>query len=162
MVMKNRVMRGSVTVIGPPRRICSWKIGTTLPFRSQHVAEADDGETRRGDLGEGVDVALGQLLRGPHDAGRMHGLVGRDEDEIPHAELVGQVGQALGAVDVVLHRLADVALHQRHVLVGGRMEDHLRPVLLEELPHPRAVGDAGDAGVQSAVAVRWPAAGGRS
>ena len=29
--MKNRVMRGSVTVIGPPRRICSWKIGTTLP-----------------------------------------------------------------------------------------------------------------------------------
>ncbi len=29
--MKKRVMRGSVTVIGPPRRIWSWKIGTTLP-----------------------------------------------------------------------------------------------------------------------------------
>ena len=123
MVMKNRVMRGSVTVIGPPRRICSWKIGTTLPSDPRTLPKRTDGESRRGDLGEGVDVALRQLLRGPHDAGRMHGLVGRDEDEIPHAELVGQVGQALGAVDVVLHRLADVALHQRHVLVGGGVED---------------------------------------
>ncbi len=32
MVMKKRVARGSVTVTGPPRAICSWNRGSTLPF----------------------------------------------------------------------------------------------------------------------------------
>ena len=35
MVMKKRSMSGWVTVIGPPRRICSWKMGTTLPFEAR-------------------------------------------------------------------------------------------------------------------------------
>ena len=53
---------------------------------------------------------------------------------------------------VVLDRLADVALHQRHVLVGRGVEDDLGAELLEELPHPRLVGDVGDAGVTKVVA----------
>ena len=72
-------------------------------------------------------------------------LVGGDEDEIPHAELVGQIGHELGAADVVADRLADVHFHQGHVLVGGGVEDDLRPKLGEELPHAGHVGDVGNA-----------------
>ena len=117
-------------------------------FRSEDVAEADGSESRRGDLGEGVDVSLGQVLGGAHDARGVDRLVGGDEDEIADAEFRGQVGQALRAADVVLDRLADIGLHQRDVLVGGGVEDDLRLVFLEELPHSRLVGDAGDAGVE--------------
>ena len=37
-----------------------------------------------------------------------------------------------------------VRLHQRHVLVRRRVEDHLRPVALEDLAHLDAVADVGE------------------
>ena len=104
---------------------------------TQHVAEAHDGEARRRVLRHGVDAALGDLLRHAHDARRMDRLVGGDEDEVLHAELVGQFGHGAGAADVVADRLADVHFHQRHVLVGGRVEHDFGTVLREDLPHPR-------------------------
>ena len=78
----------------------------------------------------------------------MDGLVGGDEDEVPHAELVGQFGHALRAADVVADRLADVGFHQRHVLVGGGVEDDFRTDSCVKSCRIRgSIGDVGDAGV---------------
>ena len=55
-----------------------------------------------------------------------------------------RLGHVPGAHHVVQHRLARVVLHERHMLVGGGVEDDLRPVPLEELLHHVAVADVGD------------------
>ena len=131
MVMKKRVMRGSVTVIGPPRRIWSWKIGTTLPSDPSTLPN----RTTVKQVDETCDMAWTKrsaiCFGHAHDARGMDGLVGGDEDEVPHAELVGHFGHDLGAADVVADRLADVQFHQGHVLVRGGVENDLRMVLRE-------------------------------
>ena len=124
----------------------------------QHVAEPHHGEAGRRDLRHGVDEALGNLLRHAHDARGMDRLVGGDEDEVPHAELVGHFGHDLGAADVVADRFADVHFHQGHVLVRGGVENDLRMKLREELPHAGLVGDVGNARLQHGARGRSPAA----
>ena len=49
-----------------------------------------------------------------------------------------------GAEDVVLDRLARIRLHQRHVLVGGGVEDDLRRVGREKRAHAALVADVRD------------------
>ena len=53
-------------------------------------------------------------------------------------------GDRPGAADVVLDGLAGVRFHQRHVLVGGGMEDEMRPVLGEDGIDAIGVGDVAD------------------
>ena len=48
------------------------------------------------------------------------------------------------AEDVVPHRLADVVLHHRHVLVRGGVKDEVRAVRANTSVHPRLVGHVGD------------------
>ena len=48
-----------------------------------------------------------------------------------------------GAEDVRVERLLRMVLEDRHVLVGGGVEHHLRPVLAEHLEHPLAIADVG-------------------
>ena len=79
--------------------------------RAEHVAEADDGEVRGRLLRERVNVVLGDLLGGPHDARRVNGLVGGDQHETQHAVAIGEIGHALRAEDVVADRFADVGFH---------------------------------------------------
>src|SRR5262249_37693856 len=50
--------------------------------------------------------------------------------------------------DVVLDRFGRVGFHQRNVLVSGRVEDHVRAVSGQDLPHARFVGHVADAGHQ--------------
>ena len=57
---------------------------------------------------------------------------------------VGGVGDGLRAEDVVLDGLAGIELHQRHVLVGGGVDDDLGLVLLEDRLDARPVGDVAD------------------
>ena len=84
----------------------------------------------------------------------MHGLVGGDEDEIPHAELIGQIDQALRAQHVVLDRFADVDFHHRHVLVRRGVEDHFGLEFLEDLPHAGEIGHVADAAMEDAGGMR--------
>ena len=78
---------------GPPFLICSRKRGTTLPLLAEHVAEADDGERRAAAGGTGANDQLRDPLRRTHHAGRVHRLVGGDQDESVDAALLGRLGE---------------------------------------------------------------------
>ena len=58
--------------------------------------------------------------------------------------------QKSGARDIVLHGLARVVLHERHVLVGGGVKDDLRTVLDHHSVEPGDVGHIADNGVNEA------------
>ena len=45
MLMKKRVMPGSVTVTGPPRSICREKVGTTLPWLPSTLPKRTEEKT---------------------------------------------------------------------------------------------------------------------
>ena len=60
------------------------------------------------------------------------------------------------AVDDVPHRFLGMLLHQRNVLVGGGVEDHVRPVLHQDAAHARLVEHVGDADVDLLVAGQRP------
>ena len=85
-------------------------------------------------------------LRLPEDVLRVHRLVRRDEDEALAAELGGDLGDHAGAEDVVPDRLDRVRLHERHVFVGGRVEDDPGPEAVERAPHLGAVLHVGEDG----------------
>ncbi len=92
--------------------------------RSEHVAEAHGDERRLGlDLAERLDDPLGERLAGAHRGLRVDGLVGRDEHEAVDAVARGEARDGARRERVVAQRLHGVLLHQRHVLVGGRVED---------------------------------------
>lgn len=122
--------------------------------RSQHVAEARGDELRLALHLAGLDgqterlhIDLGQTLRAAHDVGRVDGLVRRDHDHLLDVVFNTLVGHVARAGDVGQHGFAGVLLHQRHVLVGCRMEDHLRTVGAEGVVQTRDhthVADYGD------------------
>ena len=83
-----------------------------------------------------LDDPLGHRLRGAHHGLRVDRLVGRDQDEA--LDLRGGRGlrRDPGRDRVVADRLERVGLHQRHVLVGGGVEDDARLEALHHLEHP--------------------------
>src|SRR5437763_15797017 len=76
---------------------------------------------------------LRQALRSPHDARRANCLVRRNEYEMFGAKARRKVHHVLGTKNIVEHCLAHVALHQWHVFVRRRVEDRVRPEILEDL-----------------------------
>ena len=129
-------MSGWVTVTGPPFSICERKIGTTDPGGAEHVAEAHRDEPRRRvALARGGDDPLGHRLGGAHDGLRVHGLVGRDQDEAARARGGGRLGRDLGRDRVVANGLERVHLHQADVLVGGGVKDDVRVEAAHDLEH---------------------------
>ena len=155
IVMKYRLIRGSVTVTGPPAAIWRRKIGTTEPEEPSTLPKRTVAYLVAGIAGgRGLDRPLGQRLGGAHHGGRLDRLVGRDEHERAHAGLAGDPGDQPRGERVVAHRLDRVQLHHRHVLVGGGVEDDRRAVLGEHLPHPLlllAVGEHRDGRAHVAV-----------
>jgi hypothetical protein len=115
------------------------------PVAAQHVAEAHGAEVgaRVGQRGPPEDDLLGHALGGAHHAGRMHRLVGADQHELLGPEARRHLGHAQRAQDVVPRRLDHVLLHQRHVLVGGRVEDEVGAAAGEDALHPPLVGHVG-------------------
>ena len=112
---------------------------------AEHVAEAHGGEDGgAAGLGQGLDLQLAQPLGGPHDVGGVDRLVGGDQDAVAAAELLRQTADDPGAQHVVLHGLTGVVLHERHVLVGRRVEDDLGPVPLEAVADDALVGHRAD------------------
>ena len=83
-----------------------------------------------------LDDPLGHRLRGAHHGLRVDRLVGGDQDEALDAGGGGGLGRDPRRDHVVANRLQRVGLHQRHVLVGGGVEDDARLEALHRLQHP--------------------------
>src|SRR5260370_20365210 len=52
-----------------------------------------------------------------------------------------QFSQERGSKDVVPNCLGRLVLHHRYVLVGSRVENHLRPEAIKYVPHTSGTGD---------------------
>ena len=107
--------------------------------RAEHVAEAHRDERRLAlDLPERLDDPLGERLARAHRGLRVDGLVGRDEHEAVGAVARREPRDRARRERVVAQRLHRVLLHQRHVLVGGRVEHDGGPLQLEDRLHAGA------------------------
>ena len=90
---------------------------------AEHVAEAHREEAPAASGGGIAHDHLRDPLGGPHDARRLHGLVGRDQHEALDAVRQRRTRRRSRAEHVVGDRFGRVRLHQRHVLVRGGVED---------------------------------------
>ena len=146
MVMKKRVMRSSVTVIGPPAAICSLEERHHAAARAEHVAEAHGHEPRVGGLARhGLDDALGERLGQAHHRLGLDRLVGRDEHEASDAEAHRRSRPATWSRSCCCRRPRPGLLHHRHVLVGRRVKDDVGALRLEQGAQLDPVADV-DAG----------------
>ena len=123
----------------------------TLPLLPSTLPNRTVDEARRALLvAHRLHDQLGDALGRAHHARWVHGLVGRDQDEALDAVAVGGLRDR-SRVPMTLFLTASHGLcfHQRHVLVGRRVEDDVGPVLCEHLVHARSVGDVADDGRDS-------------
>ena len=93
---------------------------------------------------KGLDEHLADALGAAHDAGGVDGLVRGELDEPLYAVLAGTGEQILRAQHVVLDGLRRADLHQRHMLVRRRVEDHRGMIRLEYLVQTFFVADGAD------------------
>src|SRR5690606_17323197 len=106
----------------------------------QHIAESNHAEaSRRTALMQRLQDDLREALGRAHHIGRIDGFVRRNENESFDAALQRRLGRVHRAEDVVVDSFDDVLLHDRHVLVGGRVVDRLNPVDLQDLFHSALV-----------------------
>lgn len=120
--------------------------GDNAPPAAEDIAEAhgDEGMPLSGAGCGRTDDHLGDALGGPHDGGGVDRFVCGDVDEDLHGMFERQLREVRGAEDVVQHGFFRVLLHQRHVLVGGGVEDDLRAEAFEDAGQPLAVAHVGD------------------
>ena len=123
---------------------------------AQHVAEAHRAEAGARPRRVVLEEELGHPLGGSHDARGVHRLVRRDEHEALDPQAVGGPDQVQAAGHVVLDGLLGGVLHERHVLVGGGVDDVVRTVLAEELLDAQGVADVHHLGVDGEVGVLPP------
>ena len=109
----------------------------------QHVAEAGGAEAGH-PAAAALDQHLAHALGGAHDVGGVDRLVRADQDEALDAVLLAQLHQVESAEHVVADGFAHVALHERHVLVGRRVQHDIRRVVPEDLLDPGPVADIRD------------------
>lgn len=114
---------------------------------TEHVAEPDGGELRFACLRKVLNDHFSKALRGAHDIRRVDGFVGGDKDEMADAECVGGFSDVFRAEDVVLHRFERVRFHERDVLVGSGVVDHVWCLFRDDVEDPVAVLDICDNGM---------------
>ncbi len=85
---------------------------------------------------------LSNPLRRTHDAVRSHRFIRRYQNHPPHAVFVCQPRQPTRTQRVRLHRRKGIPFHQRHMLQRGRMQNDLRPMLLEHRRQQRVIAHA--------------------
>ncbi len=138
-------MSGCVTVTGPPASICLRKIGTTLPLLPRTLPKRT--ATNR----VGLSAVLrdwtynsAQRLDAPMTLVGLTALSVLTMTNAAHPLARAASATDPGAEDVVLDRLAGIAFHHRHVLVGGAVENDLRLMQFENPRDPPRVADVGD------------------
>ena len=113
---------------------------------AEDVPESNGGELGFAVDGERLHEELCDAFGGAHDAGRVDGLVGGDEDAgVDFGALCGS-DDVEGTDDVVFHGLGGVCLHEGDVFMGGGVEDDLRACGLHDVEEPLGVVDIGDDG----------------
>src|SRR5262249_12025890 len=108
------------------------ELGDNAPGASQDVAEADGDVFRPALRVQVLDVELGHALACSHDARWAHGLVRGNENEFFDAVFFGQQRRLHGPANVVFYPLEGILFHDRNVLVGRRVKDDGRLLLLED------------------------------
>ena len=93
---------------------------------------------------ERLDVDLRKTLGAAHDVGRVHGLVRGDHDHLLHIVLDALISDIAGTGDIDKNCLTRVFLHERDMLVGRSMEDHLRSPFAEHIIKTRGKTDITD------------------
>jgi Asp-tRNA(Asn)/Glu-tRNA(Gln) amidotransferase A subunit family amidase len=134
--------------------------GTTAGnLRGEERADAARGsddidEAQRSAAGAagGQHDQLGNALGRAHDAGRRSGLVGGDEEHVARGMTLRRFGEDPCAEGVGGDSRDGIALHERHMLMRGSVDDDLRAVLREERIEKSGVADAAeDSGAPRAV-----------
>src|SRR5271157_3394389 len=113
---------------------------------SQDVAEPDRDQAGGASLSQGLHIHLGYTLACAHDARRTNGLVGGYHDERSDTGTDRLIDQRPGAEDIILDCLARIGFHQRHMLVGGCVENHVGPVFSESGAKAGRIRDRSDQG----------------
>ena len=114
------------------------------PGAAENVAETHQHELRRPVL-EALADDFGEALGRPHDAGRVHRLVGRHQHELLDLGRHCGARQHPGPIGIVAHRLPGVGLfHQRDMLVGGGVKNRLGLLAREHAVDERDVLDVAD------------------
>ena len=122
--------------------------------RPQHIAKAHGGVA--GILAYGVHILyddLRQSFGGAHHIGGVYRLVGGENDHLGHFEFVCRNGHVVGAEHIVFNRLAGRGFHQRHMLVGGSVEHHIRVKFRKHFVQPLGVPHGTDAHIYIYLAV---------
>ena len=139
-------MRGSVSVSGPPDADLLFEDRDDRAAAAEDVAESHGCEhlVLPGGGADHPDHPLGEELRHPEHRRRVNRLVGRHVHEPSDAVRECGLRDVAGSRHVVEDRLVRIGLHQRHVLVGGRVEDDGRLELLHRVHDLRAITDVPD------------------
>ena len=82
-----------------------------------------------------LHVDLGKALGAAHHIRWVNSLVSRNHYHLLRTVFNGHVRNLAGAGDIHQNRLTGVFLHQRNMLVGGGVEDHLGMVIFEYHTH---------------------------
>ena len=129
--------------------------------RIEHVAEPDGGKHRVAHealpllvrhgvgLAEGLDDHFGEALGCPHDVGRAHGLVGRNQHETSDPVADSRARDIERADRVGLETLDRIGLDNGHMLVGRGMENHVGPDLADDRVDPRGKADGREKSAQA-------------
>ena len=111
---------------------------------AEDITKTDGDVIRRINIVKFLNDDFSDPFRRTHDRGRIDSLVGRDHHKIDHAIFTGKSCQLPSRKYIIFDRFGGVKLHQRHVFVGGSVENNLWPVLFKYLSHSRFVTDIGD------------------
>ena len=115
--------------------------GYNASVAAQHIAETHCNIFSVVLAVHGLHHHLTHTFGGTHHIGRVHSLIGGNQDEKSGIEISGGLCHIVGAEDIVLDGLGRAVLHQRHMLVSRGMTDHIRPVGVEHITHPALIPD---------------------
>jgi hypothetical protein len=119
---------------------------------AQDIAEACGDVARAGfvrgaEMGvQGLDVHFSGALGGTHDVGGVDGLVRGDHDEALDVVFTGNFRHVHATPDVIEDGFTGIRFHERHVFVGGCVEDDFRAFLGDDEGTTALVADVSDDG----------------
>ena len=110
----------------------------------QHVSEAHCYKFRLIMLVEGLNDHLADPFAGSHDVGGIHRLVRGDHHEFSAAVHRCCGSRLPGPEHVVFNGFVGACLHQRHMLVGGRMVYDIRTIFRKNGVHSLRIAHGSD------------------
>ena len=137
----------------PARQNLLFKQRNHAAVASQHIPETHRHKLRVIVLVEGLDNHFANPLAGPHDIRGVHRLVRGNHHEPLHIVHGRRLGGFKGAEHIILHRLVRAFLHQRHMLVGRRMIDNIRLIMLKNPVHTVGVPHGTNQNLQRQVGI---------